>query len=614
MRSAAAAARPVAARLLSRYVFWLAVFAAGRTAFFLTHAADALALGWAELGAAFRHGLALDTATAAYLMVPACLAVTCDALWPSPVTRRALWGFELAAVWLVAITSAADAAVYGEWGTKLGYQALTYLARPAEIVESATGGLLAIGGLHACVLGGVGSWALRRGVHRRRDERAPGVGRAALLPAAVAAVALAIAMRGGLGQIPIHQSDAYFSTSDTLNLGAVNPLWNVVHSLRANRRAWSARGLVFYPEGDAQRLVGSLHDAAPPRSPRLLAVPRPNIVVVLLESWSAEFVAGLGNEADLTPGFAALTREGLLFERHYAAGTLSHHGVGAVLSGLPTSPLGSPVAQPDRYPDLPHLARDLRRAGYETAFLFGGQLSYGNIKAYLHHGGFDHLVEERDFAADVPRGRLSVHDEHLFRKVLDEVPRYREPFFAVAFTASSHSPYDHPGPRLSRRGDGSDAMRDAVRYADASVSAFVEAARRAPWYGRTLFVFVADHAHPSTARRSGTLAEARRIPLLLCGPALDARAHGVRERRLVAQYDVPALLLRELGLDDSRYVFSRDPLAPGPRPAVLLGANDGVAWLRAGEEGQARLQDQGAMGAAPPEVRAVLQVLTARGR
>ena len=614
MRSAAAATRLVAARLLPRYVFWLALFAAGRSAFFLTHAADALALGWAELGAAFRHGLALDTATAAYLMVPALLGATCDALRASPVTRRALWGFEFAVVWLVAVTSAADAAVYGEWGTKLGYQALTYLARPAEIVESATAALLMSAGLHAGVLGGVGSWALRRGVHRRHVERLPVVGPIVLLPATVAAAVLVTAMRGGLGQIPIHQSDVYFSTSDTLNLGAVNPLWNAVHSLRANRRAWSARGLVFYPEGDAQRLVESLRDAVPPRAPRLLAVPRPNIVMVLLESWSAEFVAPLGGEADLTPGFAALAHEGLLFERHYAAGTLSHHGVGAVLSGLPTSPLGSPVAQPDRYPDLPHLARDLRRAGYETAFLFGGQLSYGNIKAYLHHGGFGHLVEERDFAADVPRGRLSVHDEHLFRKVLDEVPRYREPFFVVAYTASSHSPYDHPGPRLSRRGDGSDAIRDAVRYADASLAAFVEEARRAPWYGRTLFVLVADHAHGSTARRSGSLAESRRIPLLLFGPALDARARGGRDRRVVAQYDVPALILRELGFDDGRYVFSRDPLAPGPRPMVVLGTTDGVAWVGPDEEGQARLRDQGAMRAIPPEVRAVLQVLTARVR
>lgn len=557
---------------------------------------------------AFIHAVRLDSSTAAYLVFPAGLAACAGAL---SVARAPAWltWVERALVVMVTVVCAADAAIYGEWGVKLGYRALMFLQRPDEVMSSVPVSVLMTGVVHIAVTATVTLLVWPRAVGspvvqpRRRWATAAA-------HAAVMLVALPIVGRGGVGEIPVHQSDAYFSRSDFANLAAVNPVWNTGHSVWRNARARRADVYRPYETAEAERLLGTLHGQPDAAGPVVLTLAKPNVVVIVLESWSAAFIEELGGEADVTPSFSELTGDGLLFDRLYASGTLTPHGLGAVLSGLPSIPLPSVVSHADSYEPLPSLARDLAAAGYGSVFVFGGELSYGNIKAYLSGGGFGRLVERRDFAPGTPRGRLGVHDEHFLPRVLDEAKGLREPFFVVGLTGSSHSPYDHPGPRPLRRYGTPDRVLNAVRYSDHCLGDFMRAARRQPWFERTLFVLVADHPHPAPLGHAQPPPESRRIPLLLTGGALRPSYRGARHHGLVAQYDIPALLLRQLGLSSARYRWSRDPLNPATAPLVCFALDDGLGWIQPHAQGVWRPGSGPSEGPpAPREARALLQTV-----
>ncbi len=593
---------------LSRYLAWMVVFACHRAIFLGLHAGTAPDTPLPDLARTFIHAVRLDSSMAAYLMFPASLAALAGAL---ALARAPQWLDRVERGLLVAVTlvSAADAAIYGEWGVKLGYRALMFLRRPDEVTASAPWSVLVVGVLHIVVMVTLVLFMWPRATGRPAVQAKP-QWRLAAAHAAVMVALLPTVARGGVGEIPIHQSDAYFSRSDFANLAAVNPVWNTGHSVWHHARGRRAAAYRPFETAEAERRLAAWHGpSADPGTP-ILAVTRPNVVLLVLESWSAAFVESLGGEPGITPSFSTLAEQGLLFDHFYSAGTLTPHGLGAILSGLPTTPLPSLVSHADSYERLPSLARDLAGAGYHSVFVFGGELSYGNIKAYLSRSGFERFIERRDFPPDIPSGRLGVHDEHVLPRVLAEAQELDEPFFVVGLTGSSHSPYDHPGARPIRGFGKSDRVLNAVHYSDACLGDFMRTARRESWFARTLFVLVADHPHPAPSGRANSPWESRRIPLLLTGGALNSHQRGARHQGLVAQYDVPALLLRQLGLPHAGYRWSRDPLNPATLPLVCFGLDDGFGWIRPDARGVWR-PGRSAAGRppAPPEALAVLQTV-----
>ncbi len=312
-------------------------------------------------------------------------------------------------------------------------------------------------------------------------------------------ILLIIGLRGGLQEIPIQQSDVYFSKHNVLNLASVNSGWNLGQSMWENKKNLGINPYMYYEQAEAESIVRGMHDVDSDSTTFVLSNSRPNIIMIILESWSADLIKSLGGYDSITPGFEKLVSEGNLFENAYASGSLSDQGMAAIFSAFPAQPSVSIISQPGKYVRLPCLNKELKSAGYTTSFLFGGQLSYGNIKAYMYYNGFDRILEGIDFDESIPRGRLAVHDEYLYQKQLIELRQENEPFFAAMFTASSHSPYDMPLKKEDRLNFGGDESNyvNSVHYADAELIKFLENAKNESWFQNTLFVIVADHSHRS---------------------------------------------------------------------------------------------------------------------
>ncbi|SET33773.1 Phosphoglycerol transferase MdoB [Hymenobacter actinosclerus] len=554
------------------FLFWLLYFGLVRALFLVYYLPRTSALPAGTVPRIFGHALRLDASAAAYLcLAPFLLFVVGCLLGPRFGLARGLRGLTAVLVALVALLTVADLALYGPWGFRLDATPLQYLRTPGEAAASATPGLLGLGlGLWLALLGA--GWGLYKGVVGRLPDLPAGFGRGrAALAGLLYLALLVVPLRGGLQQIPINQGDVYFSPVPFANHAAINVPWNVLNSLflqNSTRNPYQ-----FLPDTTAARLTASLYQTAGPDTVRLLrpGLRQPNVLFIILESFTGKLVGHLGGEPGVTPTLDSLSRTGVAFRNVFAAGDRSQKGLVALLSGYPNQPATSIIKYPRKTEQLPHLARVLREQGYSTAYYHGGELAFANMKSYLVTAGYQRFTERADFRAQDQNAKWGAHDHVLFARMLQELAGQPQPFFVTAFTLSSHEPFDVPMRTRFAGSNEASQFRNSVYYTDHVLGQFLQSARQQPWWANTLVVLVADHGHPQPGSSPVHDPAKFRIPLLLTGGALAPAARGRQVLTYGSQTDVAATLLHQLNLPATNFPWSRDLLAPAP-PAWPGGA------------------------------------------
>ncbi len=134
----------------------------------------------------------------------------------------------------------------------------------------------------------------------------------------------------------------------------------------------------------------------------------------------------------------------MLFDNFYASGDRTDKGVIAVLSGYPAQPTSSIIKFPSKTQNLPKLNNYLKKLGYKTSFIYGGDVDFANFRSYLTTSGFDHLTTMDDFPDDINTSKWGIHDHFMFNQSLQELDTTQAPFAKVILTLSSHEPFDVP--------------------------------------------------------------------------------------------------------------------------------------------------------------------------
>ncbi|MBC7446455.1 MAG: LTA synthase family protein [Hymenobacteraceae bacterium] len=584
---------------MAYWSFWVGFFAVARAVFLGWNLHLAAALPVADVVRAFGYGLRLDASLAAYFALPAAVGLALGRrLPPGRLGARLLGAYTLGLLLVSALVVVVDAELYGHWGFRIDTTLLQYLNTPREMAASAAtaplGGLVL---LYAALVG-AGWWSYRRlsaSFGPRPAHAAARMTRASpdshLRAAQIRvffvalgwAAGLVLPLRGGWQQIPVNQSDVYFSSRPFANHAAVNAGWNLLYfALRGDP---DQNPYEYLPDSAARRLVAAVPDSLPqelPDSLRILRMRRPNVLIVILESFTGKVVGSLGAARGATPQLDSAAAAGLLFTHIYAAGNRSEKGLVAILSGYPSQPTTSLTKVPRKAEHLPHLARRLRGAGYRRAtYWYGGELAFANMKAYLLNGGYDRLFEKRDFPARLYDEKWGVRDADLLPRLADSLRRQPQPWVSTVFTLSSHEPYDVPGPAAIVGTDEASRFRNAVHYTDRAVGRLLAGLRadRALW-DSTLVVLVADHGHLLPGYTSESDPKSFRIPLVVTGGALRPTWRGRRIARIGSQTDLLATLLAQLGLPTADLQpWSRDLLRPRATPAAFYIFNDGFGLM-----------------------------------
>jgi len=539
--------------------------------------------GWLLVGELFDLGVGLC------VILPMALLA-----WLVPDTRRGRWvALPLALVTAVltaaglVFVAASEFVFWNEFGTRFNFIAVDYLVYTNEVIgnirQSYSLPLL----LSAVALAGLVVFAsIARPLVRASRAQGSRFGRRsaqfallALLPA-VAVAALDARMHDYTDNLPSAQL-------------AGNGIYEFLHAFRQNEINYAQ----FYrtlPEHEAAGVLREELVAGAPGARFTGAAGRPferdvvaagpmkrlNVVLVSVESLSADFMAAFGNREGITPRLDALARDSLFFTQLYATGTRTVRGLEALTLSVPPTPGQSIVKRPDNA-RLFSLGSVLAAQGYEPIYLYGGYSYFDNMQAFF--GGNGYTVIDR---ASLAKDEISyeniwgVADEDLFKLALRELDQRHaagKPFFAHVMTTSNHRPYTYPPGRIDiAPGTG---RSGAVKYTDWAIGQFIDDAKKKAWFDDTVFVIVADHC-ASARGRSELPPDRFHIPLLVYAPKHVTPA---RIDTLASQIDVGPTLLALLNVSYRSKFFGHDILAEGTqRPRALLANYQTVGLLEPG--------------------------------
>lgn len=564
-----------------QYLFWILFFALGRLVFLLYYGSEISQQtnSFVEVLTSFQKGFNLDLATASYFMIIPFIMHLVMAFFSPPIMNQLLKIYHSSLVILYSLLVSAELGIYAEWKTKINYKALLYLRNPSEVVESAQNSQILGLSIIAIIMSALGIWLYSKYFHSKliRLEQ-PTLSILSFL--IVMPPLFILGARGGIQEIPINQSQSFYSKHAILNTAATNSVFNLYISYHENKNHLLSNPFKEMPKSEAQKIVSDIYKNQGDSTLKILTQTKPNIVLIIMESWSADLVFTPENEAEVTPRFHELMKDGLYFDQVYASGPRSEQGMASIFSGFPAHPISSITVQPDKYQKLPSLVKDLKKDGYLTSFYFGGQLIYGNIKSYMMFNEFDRIKEVYDFNPELPQGKLGIHDEFSLMEMGREIGKDPTPFFSALFTISTHSPYDQPMEEKISWGGNEQQYLNSAYYTDYSLGLFMDFAKTQDWYKNTLFIFVADHSHNSYKNLPMSNPEYQKIPLLFYGNVIDSSWRGKTISHLGIQTDIAATLLPQLNMSAQKYHWSKNLLNPKAPQFAYVSYEEGFAWKR----------------------------------
>lgn len=565
--------------------FLLVLFATMRTIFLMKYwtLVELGDIPFKEILKGFWSALPLDIATACFMLaLPVIYMFVSLSVDKDTLFAPLRWYFYLM-VATYNLAAFGDMGIYGEWRTKLSYRALLYLENPAEVINTAeteqTLLLIVLWSFFTVLF----CWLYTKIVepkHLAVNKEAPIPHRPVLLGSFVLVAAiLFLGMRGGFNEIPITSSKVYYSSHKFANEMCVNPAYYLVENILNSKKVESRAHFNYMDFDSAKKRTMKLHETSCDSTTSILKIERPNIIVVLLESWSADLIESLGGEPGITPNFHKLEKEGLLFTNIYANANRSQHAMSSLFGGLPGMPVTTITNHPDKYYAVPSLVKKMDSIGYHTSFYFGGELNYGNILSYLRYNEFDEVIEAKDINEGFRKGKLGYHDADVMPWYAEQLSKYEQPFFSTLFTQSTHSPYDYP--KIFEEIEWPEIEKQYVNsghYTDIAIGMFMDKAKEQAWYDSTLFVFVADHSHASYKNHIMESFDHHKIPMLVYGEPLVDSLKGKTYDKICGNTDLPAMILAQLGQSHDEFFWSKDVFGKCYNPFAFFELNEGLGW------------------------------------
>ncbi len=305
---------------------------------------------------------------------------------------------------------------------------------------------------------------------------------------------------------------------------------------------------------------------------------RLNVVLVSVESFSADFMGIFGNPGGYTPNLDSLAQHSLLFTNLYATGTRTVRGLEALSLCVPPTPGQSIVRRPNN-DNLFTLGSVFASKGYESRYIYGGYGYFDNMNGYFSANGY--TVTDRDGLTDEEidyENIWGVADENLFtlaQREIDKTIASGKPVFAQVMTTSNHRPFTYPDGRIDI--PSHTGREGAVKYTDYAIGRFIRECSKKPWFNDTVFIIVADHC-ASSAGTTNLPVQKYHIPMLIYSPAHVAPG---RMERLMSQIDMGPTVLGMLNFSYNSKFYGVDinQLEPG-RERVFISTYQLLGFIR----------------------------------
>jgi phosphoglycerol transferase MdoB-like AlkP superfamily enzyme len=530
-------------------------------------------LDLASLFQAIQKGLIMDISMGGYILMFTSLILSFSALIRGNIYSKILRVLNYVFLILVFLVVVGDLELYKNWGFHVDSTPLFYLKTPKDAFASVSYWLIISLLLLISTLVFVFDYIFKKyiNIHLLRLSKTKFYSFFVLL---FVTASMIIPIRGGLKLAPLNPGALYFHENIFVNHVAINPVWNLMYSLK--KLDDLRKDYNYMDKAEVKTIVDSLY-AESSSYKRVLKSERPNVVLILLESFSAKAIESLGGAKGVTPNLNRYSKEGIFFTNVYASGNRSDKGIPAVLSAYPSNPGNSIMRYPAKSEKLPCLAKDFKELGYSSSFYYGGDINFANIRQYVTTGGFEKIIVDEDFDEKDNNSKWGVHDEIMFGRFYDDIANEKKPFFKMVFTLSSHEPFNVPMDTVIKGSSIGDEYLNSVYYTDKCLGEFIEKCRNSDFWDNTLFIMIADHGvrYPNNDLVSDPACY--KIPMLWLGGALCVDSQEVST--YASQTDLARTLLCQLSADNKEYLYSKNLFADRKESFSFYTYNDGVAFI-----------------------------------
>lgn len=541
-------------QFLKTYLLFVVIFLVQKPVFMLYYhhlykgasVADYLQVMWS--------GLKLDASIAGYLTaLPGLILIA--SLWINPVVIKYVQKFYYGVISvLLSIILVSDLVLYQYWGFRLDSTPLFYLKSPASAFASAEWWMIVSGFLAIVIVAFLLFFIFNRVLIRsKKKEKLP----YNVLPTALCLLLMTgllfIPIRGGFTVSTMNVGKVYFSSDMALNHAAINPAFSLIESL-TREQDFSKQYRFMEPEV-AQTEFAKLQDKPVTDSiPSLFTVERPNVIIVVLESFMSKDMGTLGGFPGVASRMDSLTNEGILFTNFYANSFRTDRGLVSIFSAYPGQPTTSIMKYPRKTQTLPSIPKSLKEAGYNLQYYYGGDADFTNMRSYLMACGIDNIISDKDFPVSERLSKWGALDHVVFKRLATDLKgEQKEPFFKALQTSSSHEPFDVPYHKHK------DLYLNSVAYTDSCLGAFIDEFKQTEYWKNSVVIMVPDHAAAYPAGIDNHSIERYQIPLLIAGGALR---QPMKVDAYASQIDIAATLLSQLNLPHKEFMFSKNIVNP----------------------------------------------------
>jgi hypothetical protein len=561
------------------YLIGVALFGLYRLLFFIQNHNRYVGASTWDISRAFLVGWRFDQVVILFVALPLLLILPWVSLrfrWVSAIMAS----FLTLAFTLLTLALLADIRFFKYYGSHLNYQAAMYLNEGSTTWHLILSEPMFYPFIAVTIALGAGLFLLWRRLFRFAASLPRRTGWSGRILWFLLCFALSfLGIRGRVSMAPIDWGNAYFSHNLAVNQLALNGVYTF-------GKAFTEEGrdprIVYLPETARFPFVpfasgldslqtwlhGPNEDWMEPGKSLLRHVTqtplrhdfRPNVVVVLMESWSGRNTGSLGATTNLTPEFDSLAAHGLLFTNFYANGTRTNYGMPAVLCGFPALPGRSIMVRYNAAHPFVCLSEILHDRGYFNAFAYGGDLAFDNLEGFFRNKKFDRFLGDDDFGKENVFAKWGVPDHIVFHDLVHKIDSFPRPFQVTALTLSNHEPFDLPDSSVQVFKDKSENSKilNAQRYADFALGKFLAEFRTRPVFDSTIFVFTADHAKWGAGKIDPDPLDFH-VPLLVYSPKLLG-SDPQRIQTVAGQVDILPTLMDLLGGSYIHASWGRDVL------------------------------------------------------
>ncbi|ASW75225.1 sulfatase [Chryseobacterium piperi] len=341
----------------------------------------------------------------------------------------------------------------------------------------------------------------------------------------------------------------------------------------------------FYPQIDQKTAEKEfLSQYAEPVLSRKITSDQPelkkNVVLISIESLSAEFMQHYGNDQKITPFLDSLANHSLMFTNLYATGNRTVRGLEALTLCIPPT-AGESIIKRENNKNKFTTGSVFKSKGYDVKFLYGGYSYFDNMQDFFEGNGYG-IVDRNNFKPEeiTFANVWGVADEDMAKKAIQTMnaeSKSGKPFFNHWMTVSNHRPFTYPNGRIDIPGDAK-SREGGVKYTDYSLRKFFEMAKKQDWYKNTVFVIIADHC-ASSAGSTALPMDKYRIPAMVFS---DGFIQPQKFDQLMSQIDVMPTVLGLLNFNYQSKFLGQDVFKKEFQPKAYIATYQDLGFVKDG--------------------------------